>query len=183
MKLRVYGIKQNSSVDGPGLRYAIFVQGCPRACPGCHNPESQEMGDEFGELVEVQRIVDEIVKDPLLTGVSFSGGEPFLYPNECSRIIDMVKEERADMSFWAWSGYRYDELIEDNGKLAFLEKLNILVDGPFIEDKKDLSILWRGSSNQRIIDVPRSLAEETIIVLPDSTWYVPDKTPKIKLHN
>lgn len=183
MLLHVYGIKHNSSVDGPGLRYAIFVQGCPRSCPGCHNPESQSQNIKDGIMIEIDNIVDEIISDPLINGVSFSGGEPFLYPEICAEIIRKVKEQRANLSFWTWSGYTFEEIIEDKDKKQFLSLVDVLVDGPFIKKEKDTKLLWRGSANQRIIDVSQSIKKKTIVILPDSTWYVPDKTPKIKLHN
>lgn len=154
--IRLYGTVADSIVDGPGLRYAIFVQGCSHHCPGCHNPKSQDL--EGGTFRSVESVFEEIVSNGLVSAVTFSGGEPFEQPAACAHLACMLKERGYDI--WAYSGYLYEDLLamgENDGAVCdFLKCVDVLVDGPFVESLKSMSLDWRGSSNQRLIDVTKS---------------------------
>ncbi|WRS26831.1 4Fe-4S single cluster domain-containing protein [Oscillospiraceae bacterium MB08-C2-2] len=153
--IRLYGVVQQSIVDGPGLRFTVFTQGCPHRCPGCHNPESHD--PEGGYDCPIDRILEHIDKNPLLAGVTLSGGEPFAQPRECLLIARAVKER--GLGLMAYTGYTYEQLLEmskaqpEIGQL--LELLDYLVDGPFLLEQRSLSLPFRGSGNQRILDMNR----------------------------
>lgn len=152
-KLRVSGISDDSIVDGPGMRYAIFVQGCPHHCVGCHNPQTHSY--RGGTMMKLKRIMQEIKENPLLYGVTFSGGEPFDQPEALAALGRQIKA--SGYHLMAYSGYTYEELLERTalepavGELLSL--VDILVDGRFEIGLRDLTLLYRGSSNQRLIDL------------------------------
>lgn len=153
--LRIAGTISESIVDGPGFRYVIFTQGCPHRCSGCHNPETHDFAG--GHLIEPDVLVQDILKNPLLSGVTFSGGEPFCQAQALFAVAEKLQGKKHLM---AYSGYTWEQLLElpDPWVLRLLQKLTILVDGPFIETQKGLELRFRGSSNQRVLDVPASLA-------------------------
>lgn len=161
--IRLYGIVNDSIVDGRGVRLAVFTQGCKHGCKGCHNPKSWKLDDGYEESVE--NILSKVKSNPLLDGITMSGGEPFLQPEPFLKIITEVKKIGLDV--WCYSGYTYEEILCGNLKYSreILEKIDVLVDGKFEEDKKDLSLWYRGSSNQRVIDVQKSLLEKRIHIL------------------
>ena len=145
------GTVDESVVDGEGIRYVIFVQGCPHACKGCHNP--QMWNKAGGKKTTLASILNEVKSNPLLHGITFSGGEPFLYAKELSIIATEV--QKLGKTVWCYTGYTYDELknlsITDHGIAALLSTINILVDGKYIEELRDPSLPFQGSSNQNII--------------------------------
>ncbi|MBR4976864.1 MAG: anaerobic ribonucleoside-triphosphate reductase activating protein [Thermoguttaceae bacterium] len=156
-RLRIAGRVDDSIVDGPGVRYALFTQGCPRACPGCHNPQTQPL--EGGEEATVEAILAEIDANPLLDGVTFSGGEPFL---QAAALAELARElKKRGLHRAAYTGYLWEELIEANDPAwnAFLAELDVVVDGPFVQALRSWTLKFAGSTNQRFIDVPRSLSE------------------------
>jgi len=161
MDIRLFGTANDSIVDGPGIRYAVFVQGCPHKCKGCHNPGSHDF--DGGYLRNVDELAAEIKKNPLLDGVTFSGGEPFCSAKELSYLADVL-----GMDVFCYSGYLFEELVsgadEDNHWMELLSKITYLVDGKFEEDKKSYDLLFKGSSNQRIIDVKKSLETGTTVI-------------------
>lgn len=161
--LQVFGLVPDSIVDGPGLRYGIFVQGCSHGCPGCHNPESQPR--EGGTAFSIQSIYEDICANKLIKGVTFSGGEPFEQPEACAVLAKRLKGDGYDI--WAYSGYTFDALkrkSEENPAIRdFLEFIDVLVDGPYVEALHSYELDWRGSSNQRIIDMPKTLASDKIV--------------------
>lgn len=154
--IRVCGIEPESIVDGPGFRYVLFVQGCPHRCPGCHNPESHDF--DGGEDMTVNEIFDEIKKNPHLRGVTFSGGEPFCQVPALLELGKMIKE--AGMSLMSYSGYTLEELQSrhDPETDELLGLLDILVDGRYVESLRNLTLIYRGSENQRVIDMKKSRA-------------------------
>ncbi|MBQ8965326.1 anaerobic ribonucleoside-triphosphate reductase activating protein [Ruminococcus sp.] len=171
MEIRIAGLAEESIVDGPGFRYTIFTQGCPHHCKGCHNPQTHDFSG--GRLDDTDRIYEQIIKDPLLDGVTFSGGEPFC---QCTALADLAKrirsfkERRLDLI--SYTGFTFEQLLEKSEKepecMALLEQLDYLVDGRFEEDKRSLELKFRGSSNQRFIDVQRSLKEGSAVEIdPD----------------
>lgn len=172
MEIRISGLAEESIVDGPGIRYAVFTQGCPHGCRGCHNPQTHDFNG--GETDDTDRIFEQIVKDPLLDGVTFSGGEPFC---QCKPLAELAKRIRSckerSLSIMSYTGYTFEELLErsntDPDCRSLLETLDHLVDGRYEEDKRSLELKFRGSSNQRFIDVKRSLQEGRAVEIdPDS---------------
>ncbi|MCL2862473.1 MAG: anaerobic ribonucleoside-triphosphate reductase activating protein [Firmicutes bacterium] len=145
------GTVDESVVDGEGIRYVIFVQGCHHACRGCHNPQMWEM--KGGDKATLASILNEVKSNPLLHGITFSGGEPFLYSKELSILAKEVQS--LGKSVWCYTGYTHNELKElektNPDITALLSHINVLVDGKYIEELKDETISFRGSSNQNII--------------------------------
>lgn len=152
-KLRVSGIVDESIVDGPGLRFVVFTQGCPHHCPGCHNPQTHSFSG--GSLMSVDEIMEMFCEDPLLSGMTFSGGEPFSQPEALSLLGEKVKA--AGKNLVIYTGYTIEELLEMCKSNHYIQKLlmqcDLLIDGPFIESLKDADLLFRGSSNQRLLNL------------------------------
>lgn len=161
MKFRIFGSVQNSFVDGPGIRLAIFFQGCLRHCEGCHNPASWPMYG--GEKVDTENFKKVMVSDSLLSGITLSGGEPFL---QSLAALDLARFAHSrGLDVWCYSGYTFEELIEwEDNRKTLLKEIDVLVDGPFDKDKMSLDIPWRGSSNQRLIDVKKSLEKGGVVL-------------------
>ncbi|MDE6727237.1 MAG: anaerobic ribonucleoside-triphosphate reductase activating protein [Oscillospiraceae bacterium] len=163
MELKIAGTVSESIVDGPGFRYTIFVQGCPHNCPGCHNPQTHDFG--AGKLVDTGELFNECLEDPLNKGVTFSGGEPFCQAAALYELGKRFKEHGFDI--WCYSGWTFEELTEKSKHEEYVGRLlsilDVLVDGRFIEDRKSLSLPFRGSENQRLIDVPASIKEGMVI--------------------
>ncbi len=155
--IKISGIIKESIVDGDGIRYVVFTQGCPHKCKGCHNPETHDFNGGF--LKSIDEIFNEISSNPLLKGVTFSGGEPFCQQDGLLLLAKKVKELGKDI--WCYSGYEYDEIKETQ----LMDYIDILVDGPFIEQEKDLLLKFRGSKNQRVIDVKKSKQQNKIVLL------------------
>lgn len=161
-EIRISGIVEESIVDGPGLRYVLFTQGCPHHCEGCHNPATHPFDE--GRLVSEDWVFDDVRKNPIVRGVTFSGGEPFVQSGKLASLA--VRLRAAGYSLVSYTGYLYEELLADPRHMPLLRQLDILVDGPFILAQKSLTIRFRGSRNQRIIDVPRSLASGEVVLHP-----------------
>ena len=160
MKLRIAGIADDSIVDGPGLRMTVFVQGCPHHCPGCHNPETHNF--DGGMEKDTDEILGMMEENPLLDGVTLSGGEPFCQSEACAVLAKAAHE--AGLNVWCYTGYTFEELTGGKAEwVALLKNVDVLVDGRFVLEKRTLECKWRGSSNQRLIDVKRSLAENSIV--------------------
>ena len=157
MELRVFGTANDSIVDGPGLRFALFVQGCIHNCKGCHNPESHKL--DGGTLQDTDQIFEQIQKNPLLDGVTFSGGEPFLQAKALSELAKKIKDK--GLNLYVYTGFTFEELLSgansENCWKELLKYTDFLVDGKFEEDKKHYTLLFKGSENQRIIDVQSSM--------------------------
>lgn len=156
--MKIAGLVQDSIVDGPGLRFAVFAQGCKFSCEGCHNPTARDIGG--GREMTVDEIIREMEKNPLTDGLTLTGGEPFLQAEECALLAQAAREKGLDV--WVYSGYTFEELFAragaEPGIAAMLGAADVLVDGQFVLSERSLSAKWRGSTNQRLIDVPRSLA-------------------------
>ncbi len=152
--IRMCGIEPESIVDGPGFRYVPFVQGCSHHCKGCHNPESHD--PKAGYDMTTGEVFKEIMSNEHLTGVTFSGGEPFEQVTALFELAKMVKE--AGLSLMSYTGYTYEELINrhDPETDELLGLLDILVDGPFVEKLRNLTLIYRGSENQRVIDMNKT---------------------------
>ena len=165
--LNLSGILTDSIVDGPGIRTTVFSQGCPHHCPGCHNPETWEFG--CGTDVPVEAIVDIVRGNPLCRGVTFSGGEPFAQPEGFAKLAVLLKEAGYEVA--AYSGYTFEELLSGSeAQRQLLERLDILIDGPFLQAEKSLEIAFRGSRNQRILDMKKSLAAGKAVETASGRW-------------
>ena len=165
--LDLSGIVSDSIVDGPGIRTTIFCQGCPHHCPGCHNPETWEFG--CGTQVPVEDLVDVVRSNPLCRGVTFSGGEPFAQAAGFAKLAKLLKEKGYEVA--SYSGYTFEELLEgSDDQKALLASIDILIDGPFLMAEKSLEIAFRGSRNQRILDVKKSLAEGRAVCVTSGRW-------------
>ena len=155
-------------VDGEGIRYSIYLAGCSHHCVGCHNPES--WNPRAGELLteeRIQSIIREIKANPLLDGVTFSGGDPFYNPEAFLLFVKRVKKETG-LNIWCYTGYLFDRELCKKSRARcevtdeMLALLDVLVDGRFVEEKKNIMLLFRGSSNQRLIDVKKSLEQGSV---------------------
>ncbi|RCX18433.1 anaerobic ribonucleoside-triphosphate reductase activating protein [Anaerobacterium chartisolvens] len=156
--LRVAGIVKESIVDGPGIRFVVFAQGCPHRCPGCHNPHTHSF--EGGAVIEVDDIVELAAKNPMLKGITFSGGEPFEQGQGFAELA--YKVGRLGMDVMTYTGYTYEEITTGCEKRPewgmLIDRTDILVDGRFELDRKNPLLAFKGSENQRIIDVKKSRA-------------------------
>jgi len=162
MELRVAGIVKESVVDGPGFRYVIFAQGCDHGCKGCHNPDTHS--PDGGYVVDTISIIEDIRQSKYIDGVTFSGGEPFLQADAFIHIAEKLKKE--NINIVCYTGFTYEELLQsmDQSRVKLLRLIDIIIDGPYIEELKDISLTFRGSKNQRIIDVQNSLREHNTII-------------------
>lgn len=153
--IRIAGVVPESIVDGPGMRYVIFTQGCPHKCKGCHNPDTHDF--DKGTDVLPSKLLKNILDNPIIAGVTFSGGEPFAQADRLTPLAEELKSNKKNLM--VYTGYTFEELLKNgtDDMLSLLWLTDILVDGRFEEDKKSLELRFRGSSNQRIIDVPKSL--------------------------
>lgn len=161
LKIRLSGIVDESVVDGPGIRFSIFTQGCIHNCLGCHNPQTHALDGGFS--VSCDELIKQINDTSYLSGVTFSGGEPFLQPKQCTYIASRIKK---NYSIMVYTGFLFEDLLE-MGKvnfdiIEFLNTIDILVDGPFVLSKRSLELKFKGSSNQRVIDVGKSLVSNKI---------------------
>lgn len=160
-RLRVSGLIEESIVDGPGLRFTVFTQGCPHGCRGCHNPQTHDFNG--GYEIEIDEIFKRFLENPLLLGITFSGGEPFCQPEPLYHLGEKVKA--LGKTIVLFSGYTLEQLIEMSRKERYIKQLlsitDMLIDGPFVEELKDLELLFRGSSNQRMIE--REIIEGKLI--------------------
>ncbi len=156
MQLRISGTVNDSIVDGPGIRFTIFTQGCPHHCPGCQNPQTHAF--EGGKIISTGELLEKIRRNPLLDGVTFSGGEPFC---QAQALAELGKEIRKlNLNIMTYTGFELEYLLknqnEKNHYQDLLEVTDWLVDGKFIESQKSLNLLFRGSTNQRILDLQKS---------------------------
>jgi len=156
--MRIAGLVQDSIVDGPGLRFVVFMQGCELCCEGCHNPDTWDRGG--GTETTVEKIITEMSGNPLTDGITMSGGEPFLQAAECVALAAAARDR--GLNVWVYSGFTFEELLVRASKIAevrsLLELTDVLVDGRFILSERSLMIKWRCSRNQRMLDIPKSLA-------------------------
>lgn len=166
--IKIAGFSKESIVDGEGYRYTIFVQGCLHRCPGCQNPETWDLsgGTEYNDE-KLRKVLEEIVSDPILDGITLSGGDPFFQCEACTEFVKELKKLRKDLSVWAYTGFDWDTLIANKNRLALVKHCDVIVDGPFIKSEKTLDKLFRGSSNQRLIDVKKSLESGKVVTLKE----------------
>jgi len=152
--LNISGIIENSIVDGQGIRYVVFVQGCPHHCEGCHNPDTWEFRDN--KLIEIDTIVDALKDDFLCQGITFSGGEPFMQATDLIKLADKIHNLGKDV--WCYTGFTIEQLLEfSDDKRELLNHIDVLVDGKFELAERNTFLHFRGSNNQRVIDVKKTL--------------------------
>lgn len=159
-----YGqIRKYDVANGEGIRTSIFVTGCNHHCKGCFNEEYQDFdfGDKWTDK-ETKEVIEDL-KLPEVSGLTLLGGEPMEHPKELREIIKKIKRE-VDKSIWVYSGFTYEKILKDEEKLALLKECDILVDGLFIEKELDLRLRFRGSRNQRVIDIQKSLANGEVTI-------------------
>jgi len=162
MDLRIAGIIKESIVDGPGIRLVVFAQGCKHHCPGCHNPETHSFTG--GKLVSIASIMEMVKSNPLLDGLSFSGGEPFEQAKMFAELAKMAKALK--LSIVTYTGYTYEEIIarKNPGWEELLSQTDLLIDGKYDISRKNLLLRFRGSENQRIIDLNKTMKEKTLVL-------------------
>ena len=182
--IRLFGMVDDSIVDGPGMRFSVFVQGCSHHCTGCHNPESWSFN--AGEEVCISDVVNRALSNKLTSGVTLSGGDPFDQAAECAEIARCVKQ--AGRNVWVYTGYEYEDLLQQIETLsatdnvhseaiaALLSYADVLVDGPFEQDKRSLDLHYCGSSNQRLIDMNKTRKTGRVVLWQNVQEY-PTKPP------
>ncbi len=172
MKFRCAGLTPESIVDGPGFRFTVWTQGCRHHCKGCHNPQTWDF--EGGFDADTDEVFAEIIKDPILDGVTLSGGDPFFQAKPMAELARKIHaHDGGRMNVIAYTGFDFEYLLEhaneDNGFMELIRECDYIVDGRFILEERSLELKFRGSRNQRFIDVKRSLETGTTAALDDET--------------
>ena len=158
MLIRIAGLVPESFVDGDGIRFAIFMQGCLRNCEGCQNPETHAL--DGGKIIDTDEIISAIKKNPLLDGITLTGGEPLLQIDSADELARAAKN--LGLSVWCYTGFTFEKLPPETAPL--LENVDVLIDGEFIESQRDLELQFRGSRNQRIIDLKKTREQNKIVL-------------------
>lgn len=158
--LAILRIIEETMVDGPGIRTAIYAAGCTHRCPGCHNPQSWDI--RAGQRMSMEEILSPILGDPF-ADVTFTGGDPMMQPEGFTELARAIKK-RSEKNIWCYTGYLFEEVIRMPAQAEMLKYIDVLVDGPFVQDLRDEQLRFRGSSNQRLVDVQRSLKEKKTIL-------------------
>ena len=165
--IRVAGVAGDSIVDGPGIRTTIFVQGCPHHCPGCQNPETWPF--EGGQEMTADEVMDTVRKNPLCRGVTFSGGEPFAQAGALLTLARMLKAAGYELA--VYTGYTFEQLLcGSEDQQALLREADVLIDGPFLLAQRSLDLNFRGSANQRVLNVRESLAAGRAVPETSARW-------------
>lgn len=159
MKINIAGVLKHSSVNGPGVRYVVFLQGCVHGCKGCQNPETHD--PEGGQKTDTAIIAEDIAKTKYIDGITFSGGDPFFSPDETLDIIKKVREKKGkEINIWVYTGWTIEKILSGvlgKSSIEILKYVDVIVDGPFQEELKSDNCIYRGSSNQRLIDSKKTL--------------------------
>lgn len=159
--ISILDIVEDTTVDGPGFRTTVYCAGCPNRCPGCHNPQSWDISN--GKEVDIEDILDVILADPF-ADVTFSGGDPMFQPAGFAALAKAVKEH-SGKNIWCYTGYLFEDLLGNVQQRDLLNYIDVLVDGRFVEVLKDETLRFRGSSNQRVINVSESLKRGSVVLL------------------
>lgn len=157
--INVLRVLHDTTVDGPGFRTSIYCAGCRHKCPGCHNPQSWAFG--AGTDRTPDDLLREVMSDPF-ADVTFSGGDPLYQAEGFTELAKRIKTE-SQKTIWCYTGFLFEHLLKDEAARQLLQYVDVLVDGPYVEALRDEDLLFRGSSNQRLIDVPKSLAEGKVV--------------------
>ena len=162
MKIRLAAdLQPDSIVDGEGIRTVLWTQGCPHGCKGCHNPQTHSFND--GVLVDVEEVIEALSEIKHQDGLTLSGGDPVCQSEACYEISKAAHE--MGMNVWCYTGFTYETMLQNPKHRKLLEEIDVLVDGKFILEEKSYDLHFRGSRNQRIIDVQRSLKEEKVVLV------------------
>lgn len=165
--MKIAGFYDESISNGLGWRAVLFVSGCPHHCPGCHNEVAQNY--DYGEEFDEAKILERIRNNSILNGITISGGEPLCKENikEVNKFIEDVKKEKPEFNVWCYTGYTLEQLKDRNDNITneALKNIDVLVDGRFVEDRKNPEIKFRGSDNQRLLDLKSCLKENKIVEL------------------
>lgn len=164
MELQIIDIIEDTTVDGPGFRTSIYCSGCHHACPGCHNPQSWD--EKAGKPMSVEHLLETILADPF-ADVTFSGGDPMYQAEGFAELAKAIKEQ-SDKTIWCYTGFTFEALMMRPATRNLLQYIDVLVDGPFIQAQRDEDLLYRGSTNQRLIDVQASLQQHQPVI-----WHSP----------
>jgi anaerobic ribonucleoside-triphosphate reductase activating protein len=162
LNIRLAGFAKESIVDGTGIRYTVFAQGCRHKCENCHNPHTHDING--GKLYDIAEIAADIKENPLLDGVTFSGGEPFLQAGEFAELARKIKD-CTSLNVWCYSGFVFEELLKNKAATELLSLTDVLVDGKFAGELKSYKLKFRGSSNQRIIDCRKSIETGEVVLI------------------
>lgn len=157
-ELAILDIVEDTVVDGPGFRTTVYASGCPHHCPGCHNPQSWDK--TAGHIVSVEVVAHKLLDHPF-ANVTFSGGDPLMQVEAFTRLARKIKSE-SRKTIWCYTGYRYEEIAGSSRLSVILPYIDVLVDGRFERDLKDTALLFRGSTNQRLIDVNKSISAGSV---------------------
>lgn len=159
--IRILAIKYGTSVDGIGLRTSLYCAGCENRCPGCHNPQSWD--ENGGDVIAIDELYNRIVEADM--NVTFTGGDPMFHPEGFIALASLIKRNTGK-TIWCYTGYRFEELLSHPTRRQLVELCDVIVDGRYVEAERDLSLHFRGSRNQRIIDVKASLASGDVVLFP-----------------
>ena len=159
--IRILAIKYGTSVDGIGLRTSLYCAGCENRCPGCHNPQSWD--ENGGDAIAIDDLYNRIVEADM--NVTFTGGDPMLHPEGFIALAGLIKRNTGK-TIWCYTGYRFEELLSHPTRRQLVELCDVIVDGRYVEAERDLSLHFRGSRNQRIIDVKASLTSGDVVLFP-----------------
>lgn len=162
--MNICSINYESFADGPGVRIVIFVSGCKHHCRGCQNPETHsfDSGYPFSDSVK-KEIIQYIGQHEYISGITLSGGDPMYHAKELKLFLNYIKNDYPNLSIWLYTGFVYEEIIKDKDMKELLELCDVVIDGPFILAEHDATLAFRGSSNQRVIDVKQSLTNNKVI--------------------
>ncbi len=161
--LSVLNIIEDTMVDGPGFRTSIYAAGCVNQCKGCHNPQSWDINN--GRMMTTEQIMKIIMQDPF-ANVSFSGGDPMYQAEGFTELAQAIRSQ-SSKTIWCWTGYTFEMLVRMPKQRKLLELIDVLVDGPYVESQRDTDLLFRGSRNQRLIDVHKSLKSGKVVLYYD----------------
>ena len=169
--LRMAGLELESVVDGPGIRATVLVQGCSHHCEGCHNPGTHD--PEGGEVQEIEAVAKKVTANPFIRGITLSGGEPMEQAEAVDLLVDRIHELRPHYDFMLYTGYTWEWLLKQgsDAQKRLLSKMKILVDGPFVLAKRNLELRFRGSENQRVLDVQKSLQQGKPVLWEFETYF------------
>ena len=159
--IRILAIKYGTSVDGIGLRTSLYCAGCENRCPGCHNPQSWD--ENGGDAIAIDDLYNRIVEADM--NVTFTGGDPMLHPEGFIALASLIKRN-TEKTIWCYTGYCFEELLSHPTRRQLVELCDVIVDGRYVEAERDLSLRFRGSRNQRIIDVKASLTSGDVVLFP-----------------
>ena len=169
MQIKLAGIVPESIVDGPGYRFAVFAQGCPHNCAGCHNPHTHDANG--GKIYDTEKIINQIYEYPLTDGVTFTGGEPFCQPEEFSELAKRLNEAPAPQrhNIYCFTGYNFEDLLKSENPAVYelLGRIDVLIDGRFIREQMSHELKFKGSKNQRVLDCKESLKQGKAVVLSE----------------